>query len=166
MKKYIVISLLLFLNVVPFVSAHEASTAAMFSQIQRLNQEISKIQKLLHETNEKLQAAVKRNANLAQDNKKQAAQLLAGQRKTTKVQGKALSRISKLEKRKSVPKGAILLMTKNVGCPRGTKQASRFAIQVDRRQKTYKNAYNLRNGNTDWDISRNYDGLLYRTCIF
>lgn len=152
-------SLLLFLTFAPCVSAHEAGTAAMFSQVQRLNVEIVKLQQSLHQTNLKLQSAVSKLNTVSQNNKKQIRQLVL-------VQGKTVKRVNMVEKRKSVPKGSILLMTKNGRCPKGARWASRFAIQVDRNLKSYSTAFNLRNGDTSWNVSNNYDGLLYRACAF
>ena len=65
-----------------------------------------------------------------------------------------------------VPKGGIILLGTKYSCPKGTTQIAVSSIQIAKKDKAqYKKSLDL-SAHTDHDVSRNYDGRLFKTCVY
>jgi len=72
----------------------------------------------------------------------------------------------KLQSYMSMLSGAIIMIDIRKSCPAGSYQVNNLAIQVSRRAgEGYEKILNM-SGHTDWDISENYDGRQFKTCVF
>ncbi|GFE52572.1 hypothetical protein So717_43250 [Roseobacter cerasinus] len=65
-----------------------------------------------------------------------------------------------------LPTGGITLVANDSGCPGGSQRIANFAAQVSRSGELYRKTIPLAEADTSWDVSRNWDGLIFTACHF
>lgn len=71
-----------------------------------------------------------------------------------------------LEKINTLPDNGMFLVSNRINCPEGSMEIANISLQVSKNVQELYNYTKSITGDTSWDISKNYDGRIFKTCIF